>query len=456
MTYKYKHINLRERFLLFIKEHQLVDSDEIVLLAVSGGVDSVVMCHLFYDANIKFEIAHCNFCLRGVDSDADEALVASLAQKYDVNFHTKRFDTLAYTHDHHLSIQMAARDLRYAWFEELCQTYKLSKLATAHHVNDSLETLLFNLTKGTGITGLHGILPKQGRLIRPLLFANKEELQEYAKGYGLVWREDKSNTKDDYARNLIRNKVLPLLKLINPGLETTTISTIDRIQQVEALFNEQLTQLKDQLFYERDQISYIAIDKIEGKSWAPVVVWEMLKPFGFNFLQIKGLLGTTLQSGKTIYSNTHQLYVDRKEWMLVPRQDTVVPNTHITDADTSSVVLVSGELKIKVVPKMNYELVNDKYIAALDLEKLQFPLLIRPWQLGDYFYPLGMQKKKKLSDFLIDLKVPVLLKQQVCVLVSGNEVVWVIGYRIDDRFKITEATRKVYEVRLIDRDKNFS
>lgn len=456
MTYKYKHINLRERFLLFIKEHQLIHSDEIVLLAISGGIDSVVMCHLFHEANIKFEIAHCNFRLRGADSDADEALVVSLAQKYDVNFHTKRFDTLAYAHEHHLSIQMAARDLRYAWFEELCQTYSLSKLATAHHVNDSLETLLFNLTKGTGITGLHGILPKQGRLIRPLLFANKQELQEYAKGYGLVWREDMSNTKDDYARNLIRNKVLPLLKLINPGLETTTISTIDRIQQVEALFNEQLAQLKDQLFYQRDQISYIAIDKIEDKIWAPVVVWELLKPFGFNFLQIKGLLGTTLQSGKTIYSNTHQLYVDRKEWMLVPRQDTVVPNTHITDAGTSSVVLVSGELKIRTLPKMNYELMNDKHIAALDLEKLQFPLLIRPWQLGDYFYPLGMQKKKKLSDFLIDLKVSVLLKQQVCVLVSGDEVVWVIGYRIDDRFKITEDTKEVYEVRLVGGIKSVS
>jgi len=449
VTYKYKHINLRERFLSFIKEHQLIQSNEIVLLAVSGGVDSVVMSYLFHQLQLNFAIAHCNFSLRGADSDADQAFVQRLAQDYRVNFYTKRFDTQAYAQEHQLSIQMAARALRYQWFKELCQTHHLDKLATAHHANDSIETLFFNLIKGTGIAGLHGILPKQESLIRPLLFANKEDIIQYAQAYQLKWREDLSNMKDDYARNLIRNRVIPPLKRINPNLETTITTTIERTTQIESFFNEQLAQLKQEIFHQEGTVYYLAIEKIKDKPWAPVVVWEWLKSFGFNFSQIKNLLQASIQSGKIISSNTHQIYVDRARWILTDHKQAVTSNISMITRDTTNIILPAHQMQIKIMTKNKYQIIHDKQIAAIDLDKLKFPLLIRPWQAGDFFYPLGMQKKKKLSDFLIDLKVPVLLKQGIYVLVSGGNIVWVIGYRLDDRFKISECTEQVYEITLL-------
>ncbi|MHB9148153.1 MAG: tRNA lysidine(34) synthetase TilS, partial [Candidatus Amoebophilus sp.] len=329
MTYKYKHINLTEGFISFINDHQLLQAEEPVLLAVSGGVDSVVMCSLFHEARLHFAIAHCNFGLRGQESEGDEAFVHTLAQQYQVEFFTKRFDTKTYAKTNKLSTQMAARELRYAWFKELCNTHQINKLATAHHANDCLETILFNLTKGTSIAGLHGILPKQKNLIRPLLFASKESLLQYAQAKGLSWREDSSNRQEDYARNLIRHQVIPSLKLINPNLESTTNLTIDRLSQVEKLFNEQLGNIRKEIFFQQEGIYYITIQKIKEKPWAAVVLWELLKTFGFNFLQIKSLLHPSVQTGKSVYADNYQLYVDRTTWMLTDCKQTTVTNEHI-------------------------------------------------------------------------------------------------------------------------------
>jgi tRNA(Ile)-lysidine synthase len=449
VTYKYKYIHLRDRFLSFIKEHQLIQQGENILLAVSGGVDSVAMSHLFYEAKLNFTIAHCNFCLRGKDSDADEVFVEALAQQYGVNFYTKHFDTQAYAQYHQISIQMAARALRYNWFNELCKTYQLDKLATAHHATDAVETVLFNLTKGTGIAGLHGILPKQGNLIRPLLFCSKEDLLQYAKLHQLSWREDISNTKDEYARNLIRNKVLPTLKLVNPKLEATTLTTTERINQVELFFNEQLVNLRDDILYEKDNIYHLNLEKIKNKPWAAVVLWELLKPFGFNFLQIKDLLHPSVQSGKSIYSDAYQVYVDRNMWMVSNRNPSLIPTAHTITSEIRNITLPTYKLQIQIITKESYQIVADNQVAGIDLAKLKFPLFIRKWQVGDSFHPLGMQKRKKLSDFLIDLKVPILHKQKVFVLTSENEIVWVIGYRLDDRFKISESTEQIYEITLL-------
>ena len=449
MTYKYKHINLTEGFISFINDHQLLQSEEPVLLAVSGGIDSVVMSSLFHEAKLNFAIAHCNFGLRGQESEEDETFVRSIAQQYQVAFYTKRFDTKAYAKANKLSTQMAARELRYAWFEELCNTHSINQLATAHHANDCLETILFNLTKGTGIAGLHGILPKQNNLIRPLLFASKENLLQYAQARGLNWREDSSNKQDDYARNLIRHQVIPSLKLINPNLESTTNVTIDRLSQVEKLFNEQLKNLKEEIFFQQEGIYYIIIQKIKEKPWASVVLWELLKPFGFNFLQIKSLLHPSVQTGKSVYTDNYQLYVDRTTWMLTSRKQTIMPSEHIISEEIKNVSFVRQTLQLQTTLRKDYQIIHNNQTAALDLEKLQFPLTIRPWQTGDSFYPLGMLKRKKISDFLIDQKVPLLLKQKVYVLESKGQIAWVIGYRIDNRFKITEATKQVYELKLI-------
>lgn len=449
MTYKYTHINLTDGFVNFIKDHHLLQPQETTLLAVSGGVDSVVMADLFYQANLPFAMAHCNFGLRGAESEGDEAWVRKLAQQYGVKVYVQHFATQDYAQVHQLSIQMAARELRYRWFEELGDTYHLSKIATAHHANDMVETLLFNLTKGTGLAGLHGILPRQGKLIRPLLFATKESIVAYAQAHNLIWREDSSNAQDNYARNLIRNQVIPVLKSINPQLEATTHTTITRLSQVEVFVTEQLASLQQAITYEQDGITYLAIQAIKTKPWAPAILWEMLKPFGFNFLQISSLLESSSASGKMIESATHQIYVDRTTWMLSQLQQPARPLTYMIERETTHLSLPAYSLQIRTVPSHQYHFVADSQVAALDVAKLQFPLVVRPWQPGDFFYPLGMQKRKKLSNFLIDCKVPVLVKEKVTVLVSGNDIVWVVGYRIDDRFKITEATEQVCEIRLM-------
>lgn len=448
MTYKYTHINLTDGFVNFIKEHQLFQPQEATLLAVSGGVDSVVMVDLFAQTNLPFAIAHCNFGLRGAASDEDEAWVRKLAQQYGVQVYVQHFDTRAYAEKHQLSIQMAARELRYRWFEELCDTHHLNQIATAHHANDRVETLLFNLTKGTGLAGLHGILPKQGRLVRPLLFATKESILAYAQAHNLTWREDCSNATDDYARNLIRNQVIPVLKSINPSLEATTHTTIARLSQVEAFVTEQLASLQQVITHQQDGITYLSIQDIKTKPWAPAILWEMLKPFGFNFLQISSLLESA--SGKMLESATHQIYVDRESWMLGPRQQPTRPLTYMLKREKTSMRLADYGLQMQMIPSSQYQLAANSRIAALDLDKLQFPLTLRPWQPGDFFYPLGMQRKKKLSDFLVDCKVPLPIKKGIQVLVSGEEIVWVVGYRIDDRFKLTEATEQVYEISQVD------
>jgi tRNA(Ile)-lysidine synthase len=436
-----------EAFLSFILNKQLLPHKKPTLLAVSGGVDSVVMSALFRQAKLSFSIAHCNFGLRGVVSDQDEAWVRALAQQYGVSFYTHSFDVPTHAQSQGISTQMAARALRYAWFQELCKKQGFEKVATAHHGNDSLETVLLHLTKGTGIAGLHGILPVQGRYIRPLLFANKAEILTYAQKEGLSWREDASNHQNTYQRNLIRNQVVPWLKKINPSLEATFTRTLERLTQVETMFNEQVATIRQQIGYHQGVNYYLAIHAIQDKPWAPVVAWELLKSFGFNFVQINNLLVHKHPSGAMIESASHRLYLDRKHWIVTP---CIEPDlqSYTIDTTTEHLAIPSHELQCTHIPKAQYTIVANKEVAALDRAQLRFPLVVRKWQSGDVFYPLGMQKRKKLSDFLIDNKVPVPLKEQVWVVTSSGKIVWILGYRIDDRFKVTVSTALVYEIQI--------
>jgi len=417
------------------------------LLAVSGGVDSVVMSTLFHQAKLKFAMAHCNFGLRDVASDLDEAWVRALAQQYKVNFYTRSFDIPTYTHTQGVSIQMAARTLRYTWFQELCTQYGFEKVATAHHTNDSLETVLLHLTKGTGIAGLHGILPAQGKYIRPLLFANKANILRYAQKEGLSWREDKSNHQDNYQRNLIRNQVVPWLKKLNPSLETTFQLTLERLSQVESIFNEQVATICQQICHYQGKDCYMAIHAIQDKPWATVVAWELLKSFGFNFIQISNLLAQKHHSGTMVETASHRLYVDRAHWIVTPCTEPDA-SLYTIDTTTASLSVPPHVLQCIHIPRACHTIVTSKKVAALDSAQLRFPLVVRKWQPGDVFYPLGMQHQKKLSDFLIDNKVPVPLKKQVWVVTSSDTIVWVVGHRIDDRFKITASTQQVYEIRV--------
>lgn len=435
-------------FQSFILTHQLLRAPEPTLLAVSGGIDSVVMAHLFHQTKYPFAIAHCNFGLRGVASDQDEGWVRDLAQKYQVDFYAQTFDTSAHARSKGISIQMAARELRYAWFEKLCANHGFEQVATAHHSNDSLETALLNLTKGTGIAGLKGMAAAQGRYIRPLLFASKADIIAYAKAEGLSWQEDSSNAKDDYQRNLLRNQVIPQLKKINPNLEATFRSTTARLKQVSSLLDEQVATLRQQLCNQQGDNYHIAVKSMQGKSWAGVVLWELLKPFGFQFSVIQGLLAHNTATGTHIQSPSHYLYVDRGQWIITPKAPSNGSPVYTLETTTAQLDLPHYTIQCSKMSRSQYQLKADQSVAALDQAQLHFPLTVRRWQPGDFFYPLGMQQRKKLSDFLIDNKVPRPLKTRVWVVASQNEIVWVIGHQIDDRFKITDRTEQVYELRL--------
>jgi tRNA(Ile)-lysidine synthase len=436
-----------QAFLSFILKKDLLPQKGPTLLAVSGGVDSVVMSTLFHQAGLSFAVAHCNFGLRGVVSDQDEAWVRALAKQYRVDFHAHAFDLPTYARAQGISTQMAARTLRYEWFQTLCAEHGFAKVATAHHVNDSLETVLMHLTKGTGIAGLHGIVPAQGRYIRPLLFANKVEILQYAQLKGLQWREDSSNDQDKYQRNLIRHQVVPWLQKLNPSLEATFGLTLERLVQVEAVFNERVVSVCEQICCYRNADYHVAIHAIQDQPWAPVVVWELLKSFGFKFTQINNLFARKHPSGTMIASAGHRLYVDRGHWIVTPY---AAPSaqSYTINVTTKELALPPHQLQCTHTLRARYAIVTNEAVAALDRSLLQFPLIVRRWKPGDVFYPLGMQQRKKLSDFLIDNKVPVPLKAQVWVVTSDSQIVWVLGHRIDDRFKVTASTQQVYEIQL--------
>ena len=432
-----------ERFLDFIKKHALIEPNERVLLAVSGGVDSMVLLALFHQAGIPCGVAHCNYQLRGADSDADEALVKSRAQALGIPFHSKRFDTKTIAAERKLSTQMAARELRYSFFEQLRKSEGYHKIATAHHLNDSFETVIYNLAKGTSIAGLRGIRPKDVDVIRPLQAFTKDKVKEWARETGVAWREDVSNEETYYRRNFIRHEVMPRLKEINPDLLNTFKNTASRNAEVEALFQKEVIRVVDTVGRDEHNARHLKKSEVSG----PLLLQQALKILGldFNYSQALSIYEAfDSQPGKEFMSNGYRLVVDREEliWNLKERDAFVFHQIQKKDQSIRmgthdyTMQVVSADMPIKELKKTEN--------ALLDLRKLEFPLTVRPWQEGDVFQPLGMRGKKKLSDFMIDRKIPVNLKQHVMVLESAGDIVWVVGLRIDDRYKVTEKTEKIF------------
>lgn len=433
-------------FVTFIQQTLHLTKEDSLLLAISGGVDSVVMSHLFSVTHHNFSIAHCHFGLRGTTSDQDEAWVRALANKYKVDYHLHHFNVLDYAQRKKKSIQMAARELRHSWFQQLCRTHGFKKIATAHHGDDSLETTLLHLTKGTGIAGLRGILPIQGAYVRPLLFTTKSEIINYANLHKLTWREDHTNQSVTYQRNLLRLKVIPWLKKINPNLTTTFQLTAERLRQTEAMLQDQVRELKHTMHQQGTQDYRINITDIQRKSWGLLLAWELLKTFGFNYKQINNLWQQPQMSGKMITSSTHRLCTDRGHWVVSPRSIKLSKHYTIT-TKTKVVNLATCKVTCTAIPRIEYCITPSPTIAAIDHTKLHFPLTIRTWEPGDYFYPLGMRQKKKVSDFFIDAKITVLEKKKIWIITSRSEIVCILGHRIDERFKITSHTHTVYEIR---------
>ena len=448
---------LTEDFLGFINAKCLFDSTDQILLAVSGGLDSVVMADLFQRTGQRFAIAHVNFGLRGDESDGDADFAQVLASRYGVPVHLTRFDTAAVATRRGISIQMAARDLRYDWFAQLIREHHYAAVATAHHQNDVLETLLLNLTRGTGLSGLHGIAVRQGEVIRPVLFATRDELAAHAETHGLTWREDRSNADDAYARNRIRHHVVPVLTDLNPGLLRDTLPrTVERLRAAETLVRAELDCSWQTLAEPHGAGLFLPTDKLLAQPESAFRLAEWLKPHGFTADQTGQMIESLgRETGQVYSSGTFRVTHDRVANDRFPTGATglvmeplfTMANYEIvlTDWPTTPVTVVSlFTLTFDIFDKpADFHPPTNPAIACLDADRLTFPLTIRPWRLGDRFRPLGLNGTKLVSDLLNDLKLTRTERDQTAVLLSGNEIAWVVGRRIGHLFRVTDATKRI-------------
>jgi tRNA(Ile)-lysidine synthase len=435
----------------FITEHKLFEPSQKILLAVSGGLDSTAMAHLFHSAGFSFGIAHCNFSLRGADSDGDEAFVRDLAAQYNVPFFSKKFDTLAFSKQHHTGIQETARTLRYEWFSELLTTQQYDYLATAHHQDDHIETLFINLLRGCGISGLHGILEKRDRIIRPLLFASRKELEKYVEKHALKYREDASNQQTKYTRNKIRHHLIPLLEEIQPRLNDVMSENMERFHDAEQIYQTRIKQVISEItICLVDNTLAIDTEKLQALEAPKTFLFEILAPFGFKKEVIPDIFKSlTADSGKRFFSEHFTLFKERKHLLLLAKP---------TPSDTLFVI-EENETKItepihltleQIANNEHFTIPNNPHSACFDYEKIVFPLIIRKPKTGDVFIPLGMKGRKKLSDFFIDQKFSQIEKENTWLLCSDDEIIWIINHRISDTHKVTPETRKILAVNNID------
>ncbi len=428
------------QFLKYCTEQQLFQPHERILLAVSGGIDSMVMTHLFIHLGQNIAIAHCNFELRGKESNGDEKFIHGFAQKHQIPFHTTRFNTRQYAEEHKISTQMAARDLRYNWFNTIATEYHFSKIAIAHHANDLAETLLLNLIRGTGLKGLCSMAPINGNIIRPLLFTTREEIQKYATENNISYREDHSNASDDYARNYIRHHIIPELESLNPSLVKTFRQNVNYFSLAHTVTGKELLAQEKLCCKKENETLHINIKALQDSGAPAFFLHEWLQVYGFNSTQIDDITAAlNSQPGKQFYSSTHVAIKDREEIIVTSYELRVTGDKKNTQLSTNFQFSVFNfQLEMPIPHKPN--------IAWLDADKLQLPLLVRPWQDGDSFIPLGMKGKKKISDCLIDIKMPLHQKENQLVVTSGENIVWLVGQRIDDRYKISDSTKNIYQI----------
>ncbi|MCU0419163.1 MAG: tRNA lysidine(34) synthetase TilS [Cyclobacteriaceae bacterium] len=408
------------------------------VVAASGGLDSVVLAHLMHQTRQSFCVAHANFQLRGAAAEGDEAFVRQWAEARGIPFFSTRLATNNYAEETGLSIQMAARTLRYQWFEQVRAAHGYDFVATAHHLNDSIETVLLNWTRGASLEGLRGIPPIRDRVIRPLLFATRADIERYARQHDLAWREDATNHTDDYTRNRIRHHVVPVLKQINPGLEAAWPSRVNQLAGDLALIEQAVAAWKEAYWHE--QVHGVAIRK-EGLRLpgAASILFRLTRAFGFSWEQCEQVVRAAEgQPGKQFFSETHQLVTDRAAVLLAPQQAAHEPVV-IPGEGTYQL----GSLVLRVSYSADSRSPAAPATAVVSADSVSFPICWRVWQPGDWLQPLGMTGRKKISDLLIDQKIPLVAKPNVTVLESEGRIVWVVGIRTDDRVKVRPDTRSV-------------
>ncbi|MDD4068602.1 MAG: tRNA lysidine(34) synthetase TilS [Bacteroidales bacterium] len=436
------------RFIQYVKEHNLFENNQTILLAVSGGIDSMILCDLFLKSNFKFAIAHCNFHLRGEESNRDERFVREYAQKNNIKIHVKDFDTYSYMKEKGKSMQVSAREMRYSWFNELLKEEGYSYIATGHHIDDSIETFFMNILRGTGIAGLHGILQKVNLVIHPLLFTGRAEIVNYQKENKLEFVEDSSNATTKYTRNKIRHELIPLVKEIAPNFDKIISKEIERFRETEVVFRSVINDAKTKLLEIENQTIKISIEKL--KSYVPqkIFMYEILNDFGFNEATINSIEDALLEtSGKQFYSETHRLVKDR-DYLLIVKNEPQNLNQYLIEESQTS-VYSPIILHMEILKDLQYvKIPKNKEVAMLDYDKLSFPLILRKWKKGDSFFPYGLQGEKKISEFYKNLKYSILDKENQWLLCSENDIIWVVGQRIDDRYKITKSTKTIYKIEL--------
>jgi len=441
-------------FKKFIASENLFFSGDEILLGVSGGIDSVAMAELFDLAGYRYGIAHCNFKLRDEDSDRDEQFVKALAQQKGVEFFTKHFDTQTYADDKGLSIQMAARELRYDWFNDLITRNDYKYIATAHHKDDQVETFLINLIRGTGIAGLHGILAKYNRIIHPMMFTGRSDIERFVKEANLSYRTDISNLSTRYIRNKSRHQVLPVFQEINPEYRNSVGNTIERLREAETIFKETILKRWEEIKIQKEDKIYIPIEILHDLVPLHTYLFEFISPFGFNTDSVEQIINAlSSQPGKLFYSPSHILVKDR-DYLIIVEKELFDQKTDISVLIDKSAIEINNPIKLRFEKKKKdagFQMPIHPEIASLDFDKLKFPLNIRRWEQGDLFYPLGMTGKKKVSDYFIDQKFSLDQKNSVWLLVSGKDIVWIIGHRIDHRFRIGENTTTIYQIKHINK-----
>ena len=430
----------------YIREKINVGKNDKILLAVSGGIDSMVMSSILIDLGYIVSIAHCNFSLRGEESDSDQEFVNKYASDREVPIYNKKFDTAEYARNHGLSIQMAARELRYNWFAEISNEEKIPYVAVAHNNDDVTETIIINLVRGTGLRGLTGIKARTGNIIRPLLFASRKDIELYALQNNIKFREDSSNALTYYHRNRIRHNVIPELLKINPAFNKTLESTIEKLSGTSEIFNAYIKSVKERIIEKVGDNISVSVNDLAGLSPSSAWLFEIFREYGIGQNQLNELKKLFYaESGKYLNTASHTIYKDREKLIITTNNE---PELRIITINSLVELFNYHGFITDIIPINDFELIKDSAIACLDLAKIEFPLTLRPWKEGDWFLPLGMRGKKKISDFLIDIKIPVSIKPGIRVLCSNDEICWIAGFRIDNRFKITSDTKNVLLIRL--------
>ena len=442
-------MDLVQNFKEFIRSNNLFQHKDRLILAVSGGVDSVSLCELCKQAGYDFVIAHCNFKLREQHSDADEKFVRSLAEKYGVTCFVKSFETIEYASATRQSIETAARELRYQWFNELLNQPSEKPFRytlTGHHADDNIETVLMNFFRGTGINGLRGILPKQGNIVRPLLFARRSELEQFIQKSGLQFVTDHTNLQNDYTRNFFRNKIIPLVSESYPEAANNVLRNIHRFQETEMLYRQSVEFHKKKLLEQKGNEIHIPVLKLATTKPLATIIYEIIKDFEFTAHQVNEVIALLKsETGKYILSASFTILRNRK-WLIISPRQTVEAANILIEENGETVPFSAGTLQIQQFDISSARLSDEAHIAMLDSSVITFPLLLRKWKQGDYFYPLGMQRKKKLSRFFIDQKLSISQKEKTWVLETNKKIAWIVGMRIDDRFKITGSTKQVLQL----------